>query len=53
MKATLRFGSCEMSHQQLGRKMLERVQTGIKETAKVEAYPKLESRQMLKVICPK
>ena len=53
VKVTLRFRGREMSHQQLGMALLQRVQEDMKETAKVEAYPKLEGRQMLMVLCPK
>lgn len=53
VKVTLRFRGREMSHQQLGMELLQRVQEDTKETAKVEAYPKLEGRQMLMVLCPK
>jgi translation initiation factor IF-3 len=53
VKVTLRFRGREMSHQQLGMQLLQRVQEDTKENAKVEAYPKLEGRQMLMVLCPK
>ncbi len=53
VKVTLRFRGREMSHQQLGMQLLQRVQEDMKETAKVEAYPKLEGRQMLMVLSPK
>ena len=53
VKVTLRFRGREMSHQQLGMQLLQRVQDDMKETAKVDAYPKLEGRQMLMVLCPK
>jgi translation initiation factor IF-3 len=53
VKVTLRFRGREMSHQQLGMALLVRVQNDMKETAKVEAYPKLEGRQMLMVLSPK
>ena len=53
VKVTLRFRGREMSHQQLGMALLVRVQEDMKETAKVEAYPKLEGRQMMMVLSPK
>lgn len=53
VKITLRFRGREMSHQQLGMELLNRVQEDMKETAKVEAMPKLEGRQMLMVLSPK
>jgi translation initiation factor IF-3 len=53
VKVTLRFRGREMSHQQLGMALLQRVQGDMAETAKVEAYPRLEGRQMLMVLSPK
>jgi translation initiation factor IF-3 len=53
VKVTLRFRGREMSHQQLGMALLQRVQEDMVETAKIEAYPRLEGRQMLMVLAPK
>ena len=53
VKITLRFRGREMSHQELGMNLLKRVQDDIAEIAKVEAYPRLEGRQMLMVLAPK
>ena len=53
VKVTLRFRGREMSHQELGMDLLKRVQDDMAEIAKVEAYPRLEGRQMLMVIAPK
>ncbi len=53
VKVTLRFRGREMAHQQLGMELLRRVQEDTAEDAKVEAYPKLEGRQMLMVLAPK
>ena len=53
VKVTLRFRGREMSHQQLGMILLQRVAEDMSETAKVEAYPRLEGRQMLMVLSPK
>lgn len=53
VKVTLRFRGREMSHQQLGMALLQRVQEDMVESAKVEAYPRLEGRQMLMVLAPK
>lgn len=53
VKITLRFRGREMAHQELGMELLKRVQDDTAETAKVEAYPRLEGRQMLMVISPK
>ena len=53
VKMTLRFRGREMAHQELGMDLLKRVQEDTAEIAKVEAYPRLEGRQMLMVISPK
>jgi translation initiation factor IF-3 len=53
VKVTLRFRGRELSHQQLGMNLLKRVQDDTNEIAKIEAYPRMEGRQMLMVISPK
>ena len=53
VKLTLRFRGRELAHGQLGLKLLERVRDELTETAKVEAEPKLEGRQMIMVLAPK
>jgi len=53
VKVTLRFRGRELSHQQLGMNLLKRVQDDIAEVAKIEAYPRMEGRQMLMVVSPK
>lgn len=53
VKMTLRFRGREMAHQELGMNLLRRVQDDIAEIAKVEAFPRLEGRQMLMVLAPK
>ncbi len=53
VKITLRFRGREMAHQELGMKILDRVREDTEELAKVEAYPKLEGRQMIMVIAPR
>ena len=53
VKVTLRFRGRELSHQELGMDLLRRVQNDIAEVAKVEAYPRMEGRQMLMVLAPK
>jgi translation initiation factor IF-3 len=53
VKVTLRFRGRELSHQQLGMDLLRRVQADVEEIAKVEAYPRMEGRQMLMVLAPK
>ena len=53
VKVTLRFRGRELSHQQLGMDLLRRVQEDVNEVAKIEAYPRMEGRQMLMVLAPK
>ncbi|MEE4316947.1 translation initiation factor IF-3 [Erythrobacter dokdonensis] len=53
VKITLRFRGREMAHQHLGMDLLKRVQDDVAEIAKVEAFPRLEGRQMLMVLAPK
>lgn len=53
VKMTLRFRGREMAHQSLGMDLLKRVQEDVSEIAKIEAYPRLEGRQMLMVLAPK
>jgi translation initiation factor IF-3 len=53
VKMTLRFRGREMAHQELGMNLLKRVQEDVAEIAKIEAYPRLEGRQMLMVLAPK
>jgi len=53
VKVTLRFRGRELSHQQLGMDLLRRVQEDVAEIAKIEAYPRMEGRQMLMVLSPK
>ena len=53
VKVTLRFRGREMAHQELGMDLLKRVQEDVVEIAKIEAFPRLEGRQMLMVLAPK
>jgi len=52
-KITLRFRGREMAHQDLGRKLLMRVEKDLIEIGTVEQYPRMEGRQMVMVIAPK
>ncbi len=53
VKVTLRFRGREMAHQELGMKMLKRVEADLEELGAVEQFPKLEGRQMVMVLAPK
>jgi translation initiation factor IF-3 len=52
-KITLRFRGREMAHQELGYKLLQRVQKDLETVGAVEQFPKLEGRQMVMVVSPK
>lgn len=52
VKITLRFRGREMAHQDLGRRLLERVAEDVEEIGKVESIPKMEGRQMVMMINP-
>ena len=53
VKVTLRFRGREMAHQELGAKLLERVQEDLEGIAKVEQFPKKEGRQVTMVFAPR
>lgn len=52
-KVTLRYRGREMAHQELGFKLLQRVQQDLQDYGSVEQMPKLEGRQLVMVISPK
>tara|TARA_B100001142_G_scaffold328660_2_gene389389 strand:+ start:488 stop:952 length:465 start_codon:yes stop_codon:yes gene_type:complete len=52
-KITLRFRGREMVHQELGTKMLKRIETDLEEYGSVEQFPKMEGRQMVMVLASK
>lgn len=53
VKVTMRFRGREMAHQHLGLDLLVRLKNDFADTAKVEAEPRLEGRQMTMVMAPK
>lgn len=53
VKVTLRFRGREMAHQELGSKMLKRVESDLEDYGTVEQFPKMEGRQMVMVLAPK
>jgi translation initiation factor IF-3 len=52
-KVTLRFRGREMVHQDIGRKLLERVSADLAQYAVVEQNPLMEGKQMIMVFAPK
>ena len=53
VKVTLRFRGREVAHQELGMKILERIQQDTAEYAVIEQQAKREGRQLLMVLSPK
>ena len=53
VKVTLRFRGREMAHQELGSKMLDRIEADMQEIAEVEQKAKLEGRQMIVILAPR
>jgi translation initiation factor IF-3 len=53
VKVTLRFRGREMAHQEIGARVLSRVQEDLTPIAKVESFPRLEGRQMTMVFAPR
>lgn len=53
VKVTLRYRGREMAHQEFGANVLNRVKEDLADIVQVEAFPKLEGRQMIMVLAPK
>jgi translation initiation factor IF-3 len=53
VKVTMRFRGRELAHQELGMNVLMRVKDDLDAIAKIEAYPRMEGRQMTMVMSPK
>lgn len=53
VKITLRFRGREMAHQELGMKILDRLQNDTAEFAVIEQQAKREGKQLLMVLAPK
>jgi len=52
VKVTIMFRGREMAHTELGRKLLDRLTADLSELATVDAYPKLDGRNMVMVLAP-
>jgi translation initiation factor IF-3 len=52
VKITIMFRGREMSHPELGKKILDQVAESVSGVAKVEAAPKLDGRNMIMVLAP-
>ena len=51
-KITLRFRGREITHQELGMALLQRIRDELADLIVVEQFPKLEGRQMIMMIAP-
>jgi translation initiation factor IF-3 len=52
-KITIRFRGREMAHQEIGMKLMERIEVDIDALAQVEMRPKMEGRQMTMIVAPR
>ena len=52
-RITIRFRGREMAHQELGMKLMGRIEADIEEIATVEMRPKMEGRQMTMIVAPR
>lgn len=52
-KITVRFRGREMAHQEIGMKLMERIEADIEDMAQVEMRPKMEGRQMTMIVAPR
>jgi translation initiation factor IF-3 len=52
VKVTIMFRGREMAHQDLGRKLLDRLSNDLEEIARIDAYPKVDGRNMTMVLGP-
>ena len=50
VKVTVWFKGREMTHQELGVQLLERVKQDLQDCSKIEFFPKLEGRQLIMVL---
>ncbi len=53
VKLSIRFRGREITHQEIGRRVLDRMAQEVKEISDVERSPKLEGRQMIMILTPK
>jgi translation initiation factor IF-3 len=52
-KVSMRFKGREMAHQELGLKLLQRIEVDLAEMSVVEQHPKADGRQIIMVLAPK
>jgi translation initiation factor IF-3 len=52
VKVTIMFRGREMAHQELGRKLLDKLAEDVSEIAKIDTAPKVDGRNMTMVLSP-
>ena len=52
VKFTIRFKGRELQHSHLGRELMDKIKTDMKDIGKVELHPKFDGKQMIMVILP-
>ena len=52
VKITMRFRGREMTHQDIGVKVLRRIREDLDTLVRIEQFPKLEGRQMVQIFAP-
>jgi translation initiation factor IF-3 len=52
VKITIMFRGREMAHPELGKRILDKIALQLQPTAKIEAHPKLDGRNMIMVLAP-
>ncbi|HEX4975350.1 MAG TPA: translation initiation factor IF-3, partial [Pseudomonadales bacterium] len=52
-KVSMRFKGREMAHQELGMKLLQRIEVDLADSSVVEQHPKADGRQIIMVLAPK
>ncbi len=52
-KVSLRYRGRELSHQELGFKLMKRVEADLEEYSVIEQRPKMEGRQLIMIFAPK
>ncbi len=53
VKMIIKFRGRELSHAEMGRKLLDRMADELKELAAIEREPKLEGKNMIMIVAPK
>ena len=52
VKVTIMFRGREMAHQELGRRFLDRLADDLNDISKIDAFPKVDGRNMTMVLSP-